>query len=130
MRARWRKNRSGSMQFQDRIISTGNNFAYVRIADGCDNFCTFCAIPYIRGRFKSRTKEDILQEVKMLAKQGIREIIVIAQDTTKYGIDIYRKPKLAEILHEISKIPRYRVGKIFIFISRNNYRRFNRRSKK
>lgn len=107
----------GTLEFKSRIISTGNNFAYVRIADGCDNFCTFCAIPYIRGRFKSRTKEDILQEVKILASQGIREIIVIAQDTTKYGVDIYGKPKLAELLHEISKVSRNRVDKIFVFIS-------------
>ena len=75
-----------------------------RIADGCDNFCTFCAIPYIRGRFKSRKIEDVLEEAEILAKKGFRELIVIAQDTTKYGTDIYGEPKLAELLEELCKI--------------------------
>ena len=92
------------LDFNNREISTGNNYAYLRIADGCDNFCTFCAIPYIRGRFKSRTEEDIIKEAEMLANRGIREIIVIAQDTTKYGVDIYGKPMLADLLHKLSKI--------------------------
>ena len=92
------------LDFNNREISTGNNYAYLRIADGCDNFCTFCAIPYIRGRFKSRTEEDIIKEAETLANRGIREIIVIAQDTTKYGVDIYGKPMLADLLHKLSKI--------------------------
>ena len=92
------------LDFLNRVISTGTNFAYIRIAEGCNNFCTFCAIPYIRGRFKSRKIEDILEEAKKLAKEGYKELIIIAQDTTKYGTDIYGKPKLAELLHEISKI--------------------------
>ena len=95
---------SDELNFQERVLTTGNNYAYIRIADGCDNFCTFCAIPYIRGRFKSRTEEDILSEVKKIADEGIREFIIIAQDTTKYGVDIYKKPKLAELLHKISQI--------------------------
>ena len=92
------------LDFNNRIISTGVNYAYIRIADGCDNFCTFCAIPYIRGRYKSRKEEDILEEAKKLASRGIREIIIIAQDTTKYGIDIYNKPMLADLLHKLSEI--------------------------
>lgn len=92
------------LDFNNREISTGNNYAYLRIADGCDNFCTFCAIPYIRGRFKSRTEEDIIKEAEILANKGIRELIVIAQDTTKYGVDIYGKPMLADLLHKLSKI--------------------------
>ena len=92
------------LDFNNREISTGNNYACLRIADGCDNFCTFCAIPYIRGRFKSRTEEDIIEEAEILANKGIREIIVIAQDTTKYGVDIYGKPMLADLLHKLSKI--------------------------
>lgn len=92
------------LDFNNREISTGNNYAYLRTADGCDNFCTFCAIPYIRGRFKSRTEEDIIKEAEILANKGIREIIVIAQDTTKYGVDIYGKPMLADLLHKLSKI--------------------------
>ena len=92
------------LDFLNRVVTTGLNYAYIRIAEGCNNFCTFCAIPYIRGRFTSRKEEDILEEVKKLAKSGIREFIIIAQDTTKYGVDIYGKPKLAELLHKISKI--------------------------
>ncbi len=92
------------LEYDERIVSTGNNYAYLRIADGCDNFCTFCAIPYIRGRFNSRTEEDILNEAKELAKEGTREFIIIAQDTTKYGTDIYGKPMLADLLHKLSQI--------------------------
>ena len=91
-------------QFLNRTITTGNNYAYLKIGEGCSNRCTYCAIPYIRGPFVSRKKEDILEEAKQLAKKGIKELIIIAQDTTKYGIDLYEESKLAELLHEISKI--------------------------
>lgn len=92
------------LDFMDRVVSTGENFAYLRIAEGCDNRCTFCAIPYIRGKYISRKFEDVIEEAKMLAKSGIKELIVIAQDTTKYGVDIYGKPRLAELLNELCKI--------------------------
>ena len=92
------------LSFLDRTITTGENFAYLRIAEGCSNFCTYCAIPKIRGKFISRRVEDILEEAKKLAKEGYQELIVIAQDTTKYGIDIYGKPHLAELLQELCKI--------------------------
>lgn len=88
----------------DRVVSTGTKTAYLRIAEGCSNRCTYCAIPYIRGPLKSRKFEDILIEAKHLAKKGYQEIIVIAQDTTKYGVDLYGNPRLAELLQEISKI--------------------------
>ena len=91
-------------KLKDRVITTGENFAYIKIADGCNNCCTFCAIPYIRGRFESRPMEDIIEEAKDLAEKGYKEIILIAQDTTKYGIDIYGKPKLAELLKKLCKI--------------------------
>lgn len=91
-------------EFLDREITTGKNYAYLKIGEGCSNRCTYCAIPYIRGPFVSRKKEEIIKEAKELAKKGIKEIIVIAQDTTKYGVDIYGESKLAEILEEISKI--------------------------
>lgn len=91
-------------EFLNRTITTGNNYAYIKIGEGCSNKCTYCAIPYIRGPFSSRKMEDILEEANMLAKKGIKELIVIAQDTTKYGIDIYGEPKLAELLEELSKI--------------------------
>ena len=92
------------LNFMDRVITTGNNFAYLRIAEGCSNRCTYCAIPYIRGAFESRKMEDILEEAEQLANKGFKEIIVIAQDTTKYGIDIYGEPKLAELLEKLCKI--------------------------
>lgn len=92
------------LNFLDRTITTGENFAYLRIAEGCSNFCTYCAIPKIRGKFISRTMEEVLEEAKKLAKEGYKELIVIAQDTTKYGIDIYGKPRLAELLQELCKI--------------------------
>ncbi len=93
-----------TLDFLNRTITTGENFAYLRIAEGCSNFCTYCAIPKIRGKYSSRKIEDILEEAKQLAKEGYKEIIVIAQDTTKYGIDLYGKPRLAELLQELCKI--------------------------
>ena len=90
--------------YLDRVITTGTKTAYLRIAEGCSNRCTYCAIPYIRGPLKSRKFEDIVSEATHLAKKGYREMIVIAQDTTKYGVDLYGKPRLAELLQELSKI--------------------------
>lgn len=92
------------LEFTNRVISTGDNFVYVRIAEGCSNHCTYCAIPSIRGPFVSRTMEDILEETKKYAEEGYQEVILIAQDTTKYGVDLYGKPRLAELLEKISKI--------------------------
>lgn len=92
------------LEFTNRVISTGDNFVYVRIAEGCSNHCTYCAIPSIRGPFVSRTMEDILAETRQYAKDGYQEIILIAQDTTKYGVDLYGEPKLAELIEQISKI--------------------------
>ena len=91
-------------EFMQRVITTGKNYAYLKIGEGCSNFCTYCAIPYIRGSFVSRKKEEIIEEAKMLAEKGIKELIIIAQDTTKYGIDLYKKPGLPNLLEEISKI--------------------------
>ncbi len=91
-------------QFLNRVVTTGENYAYIKIGEGCSNKCTYCAIPYIRGPFASRKMEDILEEANMLANKGIKELIVIAQDTTKYGVDIYGESKLAELLEKLSKI--------------------------
>ena len=98
------KHSQNTLDYLDRIVSTGKTTAYLKIAEGCSNNCTYCAIPYIRGKYVSRKMEDILKEAQELAKNGYKEIIVIAQDTTKYGIDIYGKPKLAELLKELCKI--------------------------
>ena len=91
-------------EFMERVVTTGNNYAYLKIGEGCSNNCTYCAIPYIRGKFISRKIEDILDEAQKLADNGIKEIIVIAQDTTKYGLDLYGEPKLVELLNKLSKI--------------------------
>ena len=88
----------------ERVITTGNNYAYVRISEGCNNNCTYCAIPKIRGPYRSRKMENIISEIKNLAKQGIEEIILIAQDTTMYGIDLYGEKYLPKLINEISKI--------------------------
>lgn len=92
-------------EYLARTVSTGENYAYLKIGEGCSNMCTYCAIPYIRGLFISRPMDEILKEAEMLANKGVKEIIVIAQDTTKYGIDLYGKSKLAELLQKISEIP-------------------------
>ena len=93
-----------TLDYMDRIVTTGNATAYLKISEGCSNNCTYCAIPYIRGKHVSRKMEDILEEANMLAKKGIKELIVIAQDTTKYGIDLYNEYKLPELLTKLSKI--------------------------
>ena len=91
-------------EFLNRTLTTGKNYAYIKIGEGCSNKCTYCAIPYIRGPFVSRKMEDIIEEASELAKKGIKELIIIAQDTTKYGVDIYGESKLAELLEKLSKI--------------------------
>lgn len=87
-----------------RILTTPGYTAYIKIAEGCDNRCAFCAIPLIRGRYRSRTVEDICQEARRLADSGVREINLIAQDTTNYGHDLYGAPSLARLLRELVKI--------------------------
>ena len=92
------------MQRTQRVITTGKNYAYLKIADGCSNCCTYCAIPKIRGPLESRPIESIIEEANDLAKKGYKEIILTAQDTTKYGIDIYGRPMLAELLEKLCQI--------------------------
>ncbi len=87
-----------------RVVSTGPGWAYLRIAEGCNNFCAFCAIPFIRGRYRSRKMEDIVDEAKELAARGVKELIVIAQDITRYGTDLYGKRSLAALCRELAKI--------------------------
>ena len=98
------KKSENTLDYMDRVVSTGNTTAYLKIAEGCSNRCTYCAIPNIRGPYISRKIEDVLEEAKNLAKEGIKELIVIAQDTTKYGIDLYGESKLAYLLDELCKI--------------------------
>lgn len=87
-----------------RILTTSTYTAYLRIAEGCDNHCTYCIIPKIRGKYRSRTIENIVKECNDLANQGVKEVILIAQDTTRYGIDIYGKKMLQVLIQKISKI--------------------------
>ena len=91
-----------------RIQSTPPYTAYLKIAEGCDNRCTYCAIPLIRGGFRSREPENVIEEAKQLAEKGIRELNVIAQDTTRYGEDLFGKPYLAKLLKELCKIEKLR----------------------
>ena len=87
-----------------RVVSTGPSWAYLRIAEGCNNFCAFCAIPYIRGHYRSRSLENVVAEAKDLAAHGVKELIVIAQDITRYGTDLYGKRCLAQLCRELAKI--------------------------
>ena len=87
-----------------RVVTTGPGWAYLRIAEGCNNFCAFCAIPFIRGRYRSRSMENILEEAEDLAAHGVKELIVIAQDITRYGTDLYGKRSLAELCRRLSRI--------------------------
>ena len=87
-----------------RLTTTPKYMAYLKIAEGCDNHCTYCIIPKLRGKYVSRDMEDIVKEAKELADAGVKELIVIAQDTTKYGIDLYGKKMLAKLLEELCKI--------------------------
>ena len=88
-----------------RLVSTGPAWAYLRIAEGCNNFCAFCAIPFIRGRYRSREMDAVVNEAAALAEGGVKELIVIAQDITRYGTDLYGKRCLAELCRRLSSIP-------------------------
>lgn len=88
----------------DRVLTTSNGYAYLKIADGCNNVCSFCTIPRIRGKYKSEKMEDLVSEAKLLAKRGVKELILVAQDTTRYGTDLYGKPMLTELCTRLAKI--------------------------
>lgn len=88
----------------DRILTTPPYMAYLKIAEGCSNRCAYCAIPYIRGNFRSRTMESIIDEAKSLAQNGVKEIVIVAQDVTKYGKDLYKELRLSALLKELCKI--------------------------
>ena len=92
------------MEEGERIITTSSHYAYLRVSDGCDNHCTYCLIPSIRGQYRSRTIENIVAEAKKLVENGAKELILIAQDLTKYGFDLYGKIKLVELLQQLSQI--------------------------
>ncbi|BDR75459.1 30S ribosomal protein S12 methylthiotransferase RimO [Clostridium tetani] len=87
-----------------RVLTTQKHYAYLRIAEGCDNFCTYCAIPKIRGKYRSRKIEDIIEEAKFLSQNGVKEIIIVAQDTTRYGLDIYGEKTLPSLLKQLEEV--------------------------
>ena len=91
-----------------RMLSTPSHYAYLKIAEGCDRMCGYCAIPLIRGRYVSRPIEELVEEATALAESGVRELIVIAQDTTCYGIDLYGRRALAELLERLCRIDKIR----------------------
>lgn len=87
-----------------RMITTTGGFGYLKIAEGCDNFCTYCTIPSLRGKYRSRNFESLIKEAEIMAQKGVREIILIAQDTSLYGTDLYNKNRLHELINKISEI--------------------------
>ena len=92
----------------DRVLSTLPFYAYLKVAEGCDNRCSYCAIPLIRGGFRSRPQDDIIKEATLLAENGVEELVLVAQDTTRYGEDLYGKYMLADLLKQLVKIEKLR----------------------
>lgn len=90
--------------YEKRLLTTPRHYAYLKISEGCNHTCAFCAIPLMRGKHRSRPVSQIVSEAKMLAEQGVRELIIISQDTTFYGLDLYRSQKIVALLHELEKI--------------------------
>ena len=88
-----------------RVVTTGGYYAFLKIAEGCDKRCTYCIIPDLRGSYRSVPMERLIEEAKQLASQGVKELILVAQETTLYGIDLYKKKSLPKLLHELCKIP-------------------------
>lgn len=88
----------------NRILTTAGYYAYLKIAEGCNNHCTYCIIPKVRGRYRSRTIESLIKEAQILAKKGVKELIIVAQDTTQYGIDLYGEKKLPDLLKRLAQI--------------------------
>ena len=95
---------NGAVEELPRILTTPVHYAYLRIAEGCSNRCAYCVIPSLRGKYRSRPMEEVLAEAKALADEGVKECIVIAQDITRYGVDLYRERKLPELLRELCKL--------------------------
>ncbi len=91
-------------ELMPRKRSTPNYLAYVKVAEGCDNYCTYCVIPYVRGHFRSRPEESVIREVQEMAAQGVKEIMVMAQDTTRYGHDLYGELRLPQLIQQLARI--------------------------
>jgi len=103
------ENLGGNFKYEllgERKITTPSHFAYLKISEGCDNPCSFCAIPLIRGKYRSKSIDDLFAEATFLSEKGVKELIIIGQDTTEYGIDLYGKRNLHELLAKLSEIPK------------------------
>jgi ribosomal protein S12 methylthiotransferase len=87
------------------VVTTGGHFAYLKIAEGCDKHCTYCIIPKVRGKFRSVPLENLVAEARTLAESGVKELILVAQETTLYGVDLYGRKSLPKLLHELAQIP-------------------------
>ncbi len=98
----------GALPEVSRVLTTPEWFAYLKIAEGCDNRCSYCVIPSLRGHYRSRTMEDLLEEAQNLADAGVKELIVVAQDTSRYGIDLYGRRRLPELLRALCRIDGFR----------------------
>lgn len=109
--------KKGSCGFR-RILTTPSHWAYLKIAEGCNNSCTFCTIPQMRGPYVSRPMEDIVSEARELIKRGVKEIVLLAQDTTVYGRDLYGEPKLKELLKELVKLDIFRIRILYSYPNR------------
>ena len=94
----------GDAYYPDRVLTTPYHYAYLKIAEGCNNFCTYCAIPSIRGKYRSERQEDLLAEARKLSDDGVKELILVAQDVTRYGVDRDGKPHLIELVRELEKM--------------------------
>ncbi len=100
---------------EGRVLTTPAHYAYLKIAEGCDNFCTYCAIPFIRGRYRSYPMEQILAEAQTLIDNGVKEILLVAQDTTRYGYDLYGKYALKDLIKELLKMDVARIRLLYMY---------------
>ncbi len=98
-----------------RVQTTPAHYAYLKIADGCDNRCSFCAIPYIRGKYRSLPIENLVKEAAELVNNGVKELILVAQDTTRYGCDLYGKPSLVRLIRELSALPVWKIRVLYAY---------------
>lgn len=99
------KERAPEYLYEKRLLTTPRHYAYLKISEGCNHTCAFCAIPLMRGKHRSRPIPQLVAEAQMLAQQGVKELIIISQDTTFYGLDLYQKQKLTELLQQLEAIP-------------------------
>lgn len=103
---------------QGRVLTTPPHYAYLKIADGCNNRCSYCAIPNIRGKYRSYPKEELIAEAKRLHEDGVKELILVAQDTTFYGVDLYKKASLCDLLKELEKVGFWKIRLLYAYPER------------